>query len=129
MGCFGEPILELRLSLGAIISELGLGIGNLLAQFGQFGFAMIGHDLDDRSLVPSAGLHSRIGGVIEVGEELVVFFLADGVVFVVVALTALHGEGEPNGGGGHDAVDDVIDAQFFGKSASFVRSGVITIKA
>ena len=45
-----------------------------------------------RGLVAVARLHAGIGSLIEKGVKLVVFLLGDGVVFMLVTLTALHGQ-------------------------------------
>ena len=68
-------------------------------------------------------------GVVEVGEEAVVVGLGDGVVFVVVALGALEGGAEPDGAGGVDAVEDLIDAAFLGFGAGFDVGGGAAMEA
>ncbi len=80
-------------------------------------------------LVTSPGLQPGIRGVVEVGEEPIVLFLADRVVLVVVALGTFHGEAQEDVGGGLDAVDDIFDSQFLGKGAPLVRRGVVAVEA
>ena len=58
-------------------------------------------------------------GVVEEGEEAVVFGVEDGVVFVGVALGALGGEAEDGFADGIDAVEDAFGAELFGFCAAF----------
>jgi hypothetical protein len=51
--------------------------------------------------------------VVEKSEQLVVIALGNRIKFMVVAFRALHGEAEPRGAEGADAVGDVFDAVFF----------------
>ncbi len=57
--------------------------------------------------------------VIEVGEQLVVFHLAEGVVFMVVTLGARHGQTQPDCGCGVYAIDHAIDSVHLRVSARF----------
>ena len=64
-------------------------------------------------------------GVVEEGEELVIFPVRDGIELVGVALGAAHGEAEPHGAGGVDAIDDGLDAELFAvRSTLLVDEGV-----
>ncbi len=61
-----------------------------------------------------------VGGLVEEGVELVVFFLADGVIFVGVAFGAFEGESHPGVDGGGDAIFDGDGSEFFVAGAAFV---------
>ena len=130
-GLFREPLAEewVRRGLRAQVGEfaerffahvtrglafvVGLGIGDFELGFG----------------VALARLHAAIARVIEVGVELIVLLLADGIVFVIVALRALHAQREPRRGGRLHAVHDVVHAKFLGNHAALVGRGVIAIEA
>ena len=47
---------------------------------------------DERDSVPAASLKALLHALIEVSEEAVVVLLSDGVVFMIVALRALHAQ-------------------------------------
>ena len=65
---------------------------------------------------------------IKVGEELVEFLLADGVVFVVVATATVHREPHPSGARGLDPIDDVFGKPFFDNATSLAVEAVITME-
>jgi hypothetical protein len=94
------------------------GIGDLHGGVGIAAGA-IGGTTDDAGFVD----------VVEEGEELIEFLLADGVVFVVVAAGAAEGEAHPGGASGVDAVDDVFDAPFLVDDAAFAVDAVVAMEA
>ena len=66
---------------------------------------------------------------VEEGKEAVVVFVSDGVEFVRMALGTSEGESEPDGAGGVDPVDDVVDAGLLGIATTLAVSHVIPMKA
>ena len=64
---------------------------------------------------------------IEKGEELVVFDLLQGVVFMVVALTTSCSEAHDGLSSCFHPVDHVVDQIFFPNSSAFVGDGVMPI--
>jgi len=55
--------------------------------------------------------------------------MRDGVVLVVMALCAGHGQSEPGGGSGIDAVEKNDEALFFCNCTTFTVEQVIAVKA
>ena len=94
----GESLFILGFGL-----ELGIDVGGAAIHF---------HDGTDVNHVRHAHLRALLlrlhRGVVEEGEELVVFLRRDGVVLVIMALGAAHGAAEPDRAGGVDAVDDLF---------------------
>lgn len=79
---------------------------------GQGGLLLAGGGGNHRDGVGDAAVLAVLGDVIEEGGELVEILLFDRVEFVVVAFGALHGEAEPSGAEGANAVGDVLEAVF-----------------
>ena len=79
--------------------------------------------------IGSASNDAAFFDVVEEGEELIKFLLADGIVFVVVAAGAAEGETHPGGAGGVDAVDDVFDAPFLVDDAAFAVDAMVAMEA
>jgi hypothetical protein len=72
-------------------------------------FLGIAEEAEERSFVSLVG----ISGIIKEGEDLEIFGVGDGVVFMSVALSAGHGRPHPGGERGIDAVDDSGVAELF----------------
>ena len=66
--------------------------------------------------------------VVEEGIHLKEVLLGDGVVFVVVADGAAHGEAHEGGSDSGDAVDHVLEVRFFRKSGADVDDEVKAVK-
>ena len=66
---------------------------------------------------------------IEKRRELVELLLADGVVLVVVALRAAHGEAHPNGAERGRAIQHLLVAELFGVGAAFAIGEGVAIEA
>ena len=79
---------------------------------GQGGLLLAGRRGNHRDGVGDAAVLAVLGDVIEEGGELVEILLFDRVEFVIVAFGALHGETEPGGAEGANAVGDVLEAVF-----------------
>ena len=70
------------------------------------------------------GNSSRETAVIEISEELIIFFLAKRIVLVRVTLHALNASPQPHRPHRVDAVNNLIDTIFFGIDACFdIASG------
>ena len=67
--------------------------------------------------------------VVEIGEQLKKFFLAERVVFVIVTSGAAHGQPEPNRRSGLDAIDHVFDEKFWGQGTALRILPVISIES
>lgn len=67
--------------------------------------------------------------VIEESEELVILFLADGIVLVVVTLRAADAESQPDGADGVGAIDDLLDAKLFAIDTAFTVGERVAVKA
>lgn len=69
---------------------------------------------DDIGLgVPGFYRAAKFGDVVEESDHLVVVLLRERVVFVIVAAGTAHGETEPNGAGGVDAINGIFEEEFF----------------
>src|SRR5580692_3427926 len=69
---------------------------------------------------------SHLFGVVEEGEEGVIIFLWEGVVFMIMTLGAFDGKAEDTFAKGAGLVDKVFDAVFFGDNAAFFRVFVVS---
>ncbi len=56
---------------------------------------------------------SKVRHVVENGEELVILFLADGIVLVIVTLGTFQSEPQPGAAGGLETVDNGLDSELF----------------
>src|SRR5262249_33278385 len=66
---------------------------------------------------------------VEEGEELVVLALRQGVVLVVVTLSAAERQAEPDAGGGVDAIDDGLDAELLAIDAALAIGERVAVEA
>jgi len=67
--------------------------------------------------------------VVEVGEDLIEFFLRDRIVLVIVTACAAHGQTEPDGCCRIDPVNDVFDLVLFRNDAAFGIAAMIAIES
>ena len=86
-------------------------------------------DLDQRRRVAELDGLAAFRHVVEEGEELVELLLRDRVVLVVVAAGAADRQAEPDGGGGLDAVDDVLDGVLLGDDAALGVAAMVAVEA
>ncbi len=86
-------------------------------------------DVDDRSLVPISSLSATICCLIEVREELVIFFLSDRIVFMIVALSTFHAESHPHHRCCLHAIDHVFHTVLFFDQSAFVCRCVVAQKS
>ena len=91
---------------------------------------LVGRQLEDRRRGAVAAIDAAdLGDAVPVGEELVILLLRNRIVLVIVAAAAADGQAEPDGAGGIDAIDDVIDARLLGDAAAFAVEHVIAMEA
>ena len=69
------------------------------------------------------------GHVVEEGEELIELALRDRVVLMIMAAATVEGQAQPSHSRGFHAINDGLDAPFFGDQSSFSIESMITIEA
>ena len=97
--------------------------------FSKSRFARFVDDLHKRGLIAIPGLHPGIGGVIKIGEELIVFPLRNGVILMVMALATFYRKPHPDIRRGLHPVRDILHPQFLRKGTPLITSGVIAVEA
>ena len=104
-------------------------LGDFFFRCGKLGQFLLINDGNDRRLVSFSRLHARISGLIEESKKPVVVFLANGVVFVIVALGAFHRQSHPDHGSRFDTVDDVFNAKLLGDRPALVCRSVVAVES
>lgn len=103
-------------------------LGEACSKIACFPDGLFGGHGDDR-LGMRISATSVNGSLIEECSQRVVVLLAERIIFVVMAATAVEGEAHPHRADGFGHVEDVVDAVFFGDGASFAIDGMIAEKA
>ena len=118
-------------SRNTILGGFDLGIKS-----GKLGFLVVVREVNVGWLESSIKIRSTsstgFGVAVEIIEEgiyLIEIFLGDGVVFVVVADGATHGEAHEGGADGGDAINDVLEMTFFGKGGPSIDDEVEPVEA
>ena len=87
-----------------------------------------GRRLDHRGRVAELDRPAVLGDVVEEGEELVELFLGDRVELVAVAAGAAERQAQPDGRGGLDAIDDVLDGVLLGDDAPLAVAAMVAVE-
>ena len=98
----------------------------------EFGLALLllfRGELQEGLGVAVAAVEALLTDVIEEGEEAVEVALRNGIVLMIVAARAAHGQAHPGGGGGFEAIDDVLDLILLGNRAAFEINHVVAVEA
>ena len=125
-----SPRLPLRQQFGdLIVGQLSFGGFDLALDLAQPAFLRRRRQLQQRLRIAPLPVESLLGDVVKEGEEAVEVLLRDGVVLVIVAAPATHRHAQPDGGGGVEAVDDVLGLVLLGDRAALVVDHVVAVEA
>ena len=115
---FAQTLLDGRGASGELAFERIFRRADLL---GVIGLAL--REVGGRDMI------GRLVGVVEQRHEGEVIGVQDRVVFMRVALRAVHGQAHPGGAGGADAVDHGVVAVFVRVGAAFLVEHRVTMEA
>ena len=97
-------------------------------QFGLPGLLRRGWHLEEGLSVAVAAVQPLFTHVVEEGEEAVKITLGNGIVFVIVAARAAHGEAQPGGGGGFQTVHHILHLVLFGHGTALEIHHVVAVE-
>ena len=90
----------------------------------EFPFRRIGRSLHGGAVVVFISIQRALGGAVEKGEEVVVFVVKDGIVFMRVTACAGEGHAHHHSAEGLGAVEIILGLEFGGDGSSLRGGGI-----
>ena len=123
------PRLLRRTNLRFCFLQCRAGLARLRLEGGKLRALIRCGRFDPRLGVPPSGRPAGLGDVVEIVDELVIFFLAERIVFVVVATRAARGQAHPDRRGRVDPIHRVFEQKLVDRNSLLGVVAIVAVKA